>query len=250
MKRVLNRTKQVAVTSIFLGLLFTASSFTFGLVEGAPLAENIPQEKVSGEKVQRVKITVNKDGKETKIDTTFNLPDEKKIKAKVDSILKNLDVEEVGTGKSKYIIHRTGKDVKWNALNGEKFPAEEQFDIMIQNGDSGTAKRQKRVLHIRRNGDLMSIGSSDCDQLIPPPPPIPPHASRVFHQRFGGDPFAADPKDESIVSYEKKDIGKGLEKITIIRKKSIEHRQDQKIQVNVETKNESKNELEGKDANK
>ena len=113
MKRVLNRTKQVAVTSLFLGLLFTASSFTFGLVEGAPLAENIPQEKVSREKVQRVKITVYKDGKETKIDTTFNLPDEKEVKAKVDSILKNLDVEEVGMGKSKFIIHRTGKDVKW-----------------------------------------------------------------------------------------------------------------------------------------
>lgn len=234
MKRVLNLKKQVAVTSIFLGLLFTASSFTFGPVEDAPLAGNTSQEKV-----QRVKVTVNKDGKETKIDTTFNLSDEKAISVKVDSILNKLGIEGGGMGKSKVMIHRTGRDMNWNNPNGEKLPAEEQFEIMIQNGDSGKAPHAKKIFHIRRNGDLVSIGSSDGDHLMPPPP-IPPHAPMIFHHRFSGDPFAFDPKDESIISYDKKDIGKGLEKITIIRKKKMEHQQDQKVQVKVETVDDSK----------
>ena len=33
------------------------------------------------------------------------------------------------------------------------------------------------------------------------------------------DPFSFHPTDPSIVSYRKKDVGKGLEKITIVRKK-------------------------------
>ncbi|MEI6276755.1 MAG: hypothetical protein WCP08_12235 [Prolixibacteraceae bacterium] len=35
------------------------------------------------------------------------------------------------------------------------------------------------------------------------------------------DSFAFDPGDTTIVSYKKKDMGKGLEKITIVRKKAI-----------------------------
>lgn len=49
-----------------------------------------------------------------------------------------------------------------------------------------------------------------------------PH--RVKGYRVSGhpsrDPFAFDPADTSIVSYQKKDVGKGLEKITIVRKKA------------------------------
>jgi hypothetical protein len=36
------------------------------------------------------------------------------------------------------------------------------------------------------------------------------------------DPFAFDPTDTTIVSYNKKDMGKGLEKITIVRKKAVQ----------------------------
>ena len=35
------------------------------------------------------------------------------------------------------------------------------------------------------------------------------------------DPFAFDPADTTIVSYKKKDMAKGLEKITIVRKKAL-----------------------------
>ena len=35
------------------------------------------------------------------------------------------------------------------------------------------------------------------------------------------DPFSFDPGDQDIVSFKKKDLGKGLERITIVRKKSV-----------------------------
>jgi hypothetical protein len=36
------------------------------------------------------------------------------------------------------------------------------------------------------------------------------------------DPFAFDPTDPTIVSYQKKDVGKDEEKITIVRKKAVQ----------------------------
>ena len=59
-----------------------------------------------------------------------------------------------------------------------------------------------------------------------------------FH--FGADPFSFDTKDESIISYEKKDIGKGLEKITIIRKKRVESEINKDVEVKVEVSDDQK----------
>jgi len=59
---------------------------------------------------------------------------------------------------------------------------------------------------------------------MPPMPPRPPRPPFIFEGQFNADQFAVDSKDESIISYEKKDIGKGLEKITIIRKKRPENK--------------------------
>ena len=53
----------------------------------------------------------------------------------------------------------------------------------------------------------------------------------------GGDPFAMDPDNKDIVSYDRKDIGKGLEKITIVRKKhDPEAKKEVKVQVHVQDK--------------
>ena len=75
----------------------------------------------------------------------------------------------------------------------------------------------------------------------PPPPPVPPFPkSNSSYLQFGVDPFSFDTKDASIISYEKKDIGKGLEKITIIRKKRDESDTNKDLEVKVEVTDDQK----------
>ncbi len=217
MKRLLSLKNSIMVTSGLIGLLFTASSFSFGPVDAALLTGDPPQKKE-----QRVKVVVNRDGKQIKIDTTFNLPDEKMVQLKVDSMLKHLDLGGFTSGGSDIVIHRGGKRLSFNHSEGSNFPGNEEIDINIQHGDSGKMRNERRIIHIRGN---------ENDELIAPLPPPPPHAPvMMIRKRLGGDSFAFDPNDESVISYDKKDIGKGLEKITIIRKKQADR--DVKKEVN------------------
>lgn len=226
---------RVVAASIFAGLLFTFSSFTFGPVDNATLADDLPQKKV-----QRVKVVVNKDGKETKIDTTFNLPDEKMINFKVDSMLKKLDVDGIVSNESGVVIHRGGKAMYLNHPKGANLPGEEQFDIFIQHGDSGKMTHKKKIIRIGE-GENFSFGNAEGDLLVPPPPPPPmPPFPIEFRQRFSGDPFAFDPGDAAIISYDKKDIGKGLEKITIIRKKQAGNNPKKEVKVQVDVSDDVK----------
>ncbi|MEI7523611.1 MAG: hypothetical protein WCJ95_04745 [Mariniphaga sp.] len=214
MKRVLNLRNTVVFSLGLVGLLFLASSFTFGPTEDAQLAGNDPQKKE-----QRIKVMVNVDGKTTKIDTTFNLPDEKNINEKVDSMLSNLDCAGMGHHKGNRMIFRSDKAMKFHHKGMGNDQGDEQFDIVIQNGDSGKMCNAHKMFCVRTFGNEPNEAENDEDEMAPPPPPMPPHVPMMFHHGFGGDPFAFDTKDESVVSYEKKDIGNGLEKITIVRKK-------------------------------
>ena len=236
MKHLLFLQKRVAMTSLFIGLLLTATSFTFGPVDDAKLLDNVPQKKV-----QRVKVMVNKDGKETTIDTTFNLPDEKAIQHKIDSMLSKMDIKGMGLDKSNIVIHRKGNGVQFNSKDGKNLRGDQQFDITILGGDSGKTKLERKIIRIGKDGGVYSLTGPGGDHMVPPPPPpVPGHARVIYHQRFGGDPFAFDAKDESVVSYDKKDIGKGLEKITIIRKKKTESTEFKQVEVRVETSDETK----------
>ena len=123
--------------------------------------------------------------------------------------------------------------------NGDKFPSEEQFDIMIQRGDSGMEKRMKKMDCMGDDDNLNLSDDIESDELLPPPPP-PPFPEMMFQQQFGDDSFAFDSKDKSIISYEKKDIGKGLEKITIIRKKQAEHKNREEVEVKTEVTGNTK----------
>jgi hypothetical protein len=234
MKRSLNLRNKVAIATIFIGLLFTASSFTFGPVDGTISADNGPQKKE-----QRVKVTVNQNGKETKIDTTFNLPDEKMIQVKVDSMLKKMEINGIGPDMKNIVIHRRGKHMNWNSKEGDKFSGNEQYDIMVQVGDSGKCKQEKRIIRFDEDGDFSGFSDAEGD-LLPPPPPPPPHSTMMTHKRMVGDPYSFDTKDESVISYEKKDIGNGLEKITIIRKKKADQKGNSKVSVKVESSDDSK----------
>jgi len=234
MKRVLSLRNRVVVGAVLSVLLFSASSFTFSPFVDAPLADNPPQKKE-----QRVKVIVKKDGKETKIDTTFNLPDEKMINAKVDSMLKKFDIEGMESKKFDVLIQQhPGKRMKF-INRGENLPGDEQFDVMILEGDSGLTKHVRKIIRVSGNGDVISMGDSEDNEFLPPPPPPPPPPF-MMNGQFSGDPFSFDTNDASIISYDKKDIGKGLEKITIIRKKNIGRNEDKEVRVRVETLDDSK----------
>ena len=214
MKRVLNLRNTVVFSLGLVGLLFLTSSFTFGPTEDAQLVGNDPQKKE-----KRVKVIVRVDGNETKIDTAFNIPDEKIANEKIDSILSKIDGEGTGHHRPGHVLIMNDKMMKFHHRAMNNSPADEQFNILIQDNDSGKLCKAKKVICIKTDDDDQMIEEIDDDQMFPPPPPMPCCAPSMYHHSFGSDPFAFDTKDESVVSYEKKDIGNGLEKITIIRKK-------------------------------
>ena len=229
--------KRIVVTSGFAAMLFIASSFTFGPVD-APLVDNAPQKKE-----QHVKVVINRGGKEIKIDTTFNLVDEKMINFKVDSILNNLDIKGIEKSASDMVSRRGGKARYWNHLSRGNFPGAEQFDTLIQNGDSGMVVHKHKIVRMGEGDDNLAVDDQDGDNLMPPPPPPPPPMPPFpfeYNQSFNIDPFAFDAKDNAIISYDRKDIGKGLEKITIIRKKQITHDQKKEVNVKVDVLDEPK----------
>ena len=177
MKRELSLRNRLVSSAALIALLLTASSFTFNPSVDAPLAGDGHQKKE-----QKVKVIVKKEGKEMKIDTTFNFPDEKMINFKVDSMLSKLGIEE---------------------------------------NDSGMTRHMKKIIHMGDEGNVISPDDLNNSDLMPPPPPPPPPP--FMNGQFGTDPFAFGTNNASIISYTKKDIGKGLEKITIIRKKQTEY---------------------------
>ncbi len=172
-----------------------------------------------------------------KIDTTFDFQDKKVIQMKVDSILKKLEVTNGKSGEPNIVILKGGKNMHSITKSGSNLPGEEHFQIFVSNGDTGDVKCEKKVIRIAHGGNLTAFDSDG--ELIPPPPPVPPFHMKSF-KLSGGDPFAMDPDDKDIISYDKKDIGKGLEKITIIRKKQSSKSEEKEVQVKVEVSDEQK----------
>lgn len=228
MKRPFNFRNELALTAFCTGLWLTSTAFTIMPAEGARLVDNAPQKKV-----QRVKVYITKDdgkvlitkddgkvfitkedGKETIIDTTFNLPNEKMIKDKADSILLNLDIDKAGP-RNKVFIFRDGKGMDSFIAADKNMPGDEQIEVIVQDSDSDNVASARKIIRIKG----VRSEALDNDEFLPPPPPMPPMGmgQSRFHQR--GDSYAFDTKDESVISYEKKDMGDGMEKITIIRKK-------------------------------
>jgi hypothetical protein len=188
----------------YLGLFLATTLLSYG--QTAEKKAPAPKEQ---KKEQHVKVMVSQNGKVVEIDTTFNFADEKVVKFKVDSILTTLNVTGPGSSDNKVIMIRKGKDMYMSHPGGNG-PGEEQISVFY-----------------------------DGKVPPPPPPPMPGMHIRSF-QMHGGDPFAMDSNDQDIVTYEKKDIGKGLEKITIVRKKRPENQQSKEVEVKVEVDEETK----------
>lgn len=204
-------------------VLIVASSFTIEPIDQIDFTSDQPQKKE-----QRIKVMVNKNGKTTQIDTTFTTFDEKKIQLIIDSVLKKVEMGGMDMKGKHIMIVNKGK-----AMKKDGHP--DSMCVMVITGDSSKHINTHKVMKFD-NGKSMIImnegGQGDFDFSVPPPPPPP--GFNMIHKSMR-DPFAFDPTDKSIESYNKKDLGKGREKITIIRKKSVEQTDQQDIQVKVIT---------------
>jgi len=209
----------------FLGLFLAATLLSYGQTTKSATAAKSEQKKE-----QQVKVMVSQNGKVTKIDTTFNFADEKLIQLKVDSLLKKLEVVNGKAGESNVIIMRG------MGPNG----GNRQYSVMYQNCDSNGVKSGKKVVMIG-NGNGIATFDSDGGMMMPPPPPPPPPPFHMNGFKMSrSDPFAMDPDNKDIISYDKKDIGKGLEKITIVRKKHTPGAEGKEVEMKVEVTEDDK----------
>lgn len=208
-----------------LGLFLAATLLSYGQT-----TKSVPATKGEQKKEQHVKVMVSHNGKVTKIDTTFNFADEKLIQLKVDSLLKKLEVVKGKAGEANVIIMRG------MGPNG----GTRHYSVMYQNCDSNGVKSGNKVVMIG-NGKGIATFDSDGDMMMPPPPPPPPPPFHVNGFKMTrSDPFAMDPDNKDIISYDKKDIGKGLEKITIVRKKHTPRAEGKEVEMKVEVTEDDK----------
>ena len=209
----------------FLGLFLATTLLSLGQTTKSATATKSDQKKE-----QHVKVMVSQNGKVTKIDTTFNFVDEKLIQLKVDSLLKKLEVVKGKAGESNVIIMRG-----MGSSGGNR-----TYRVMYNNSDSNGVKGEKKIVMIGNGNDIATF-DSDGDMMLPPPPPPPPPPFHMNGFRMTrSDPFAMDPGNKDIISYNKKDIGKGLEKITIVRKKHTPGAEGKEVEMKVEVTDDDK----------
>ena len=217
-----------------LGLFLASTIFSFAQEKTAQQTE-----KATKKNEQRIKVMVNQDGKQIKIDTTFSLPDEKMIQFKVDSLLQKLGVNNGKEGEPNIVIFRGGRGMTMSHHHAEGMPGESQIEMIYQKGDSGQVPNVHKVIRVRgKNMETVDV-AGDMEPPMPPMPPVPPFHMRGFSMTTG-DPFAMDPNDKDIITYDKKDLGKGLEKITIVRMKHTPEADAKEVQVKVELDDQKK----------
>ncbi len=217
-----------------LGLFLASTIFSFAQDKTGQQTE-----KAKKKSEQRIKVMVNQDGKQIKIDTTFNLPDEKMVQFKVDSLLHKLGVNEGNAGEPNIVILRGPNRMSMSRHHADGKPGEEQIELFYQKGDSNQVKNVRKVIRVRGESMETVDVTGDMEPPMPPMPPVPPHHMRGFKMTTG-DPFAMDPNDKDIITYDKKDLGKGLEKITIVRKKHTTEADSKEVQVKVEVDDQKK----------
>ncbi len=210
-----------------LGLFFAATVLSFGQTEKAKTTEKATQKSE-----QHVKVMLKQNGNTIELDSTFHLGGEKEVQLKVDSILKKLEVGNGKSGEPHVVIMRRGGKTSMTSHAGNRMPGEVMYTVIAGDLDSGKVKGERKVMRMHDAGDFAIYQTDGGMVPPPPPPPMPPfgvHGFKISH----ADAFAMDPNDADIISYDKKDIGKGLEKITIVRKKHASQDESKEVEVQV-----------------
>jgi hypothetical protein len=168
-------------------------------------------------KQQNVKVVIRKDGQLIEKDTTIVTSDSKNY---------TITTKEM-TLAADSLYHSLGDDTNGKTVT---------VTVIQDNENGGTGSKAGTNTYTYTIGDsLQKNGSQKMVRKINGKPMIimeggegqtfdlPVRASSgttriVMHKMV--DPYAFDPRDPTIVSYKKKDVGKGEEKITIVRKKA------------------------------
>lgn len=187
-----------------------------------------PQEP---KKSRHIKMIKTENGKTVELDTVLTNDDVfvwegdtisplKHIKQFNDNI-RHVDVNvdhRNGNEKVMIVKHRNGKGGKPMILN-----IDSDKDMGIITEDTDSLGKKVIVRKMIKGGDanhMMYFRHGDMNGFPPPPPPPPvppvPHMKMMRMQHAGQDINLSDP---NIVSFKKKDIKGGLEKIEIVRKK-------------------------------
>ena len=121
-----------------------------------------------------------------------------------------------------FFKHRGGKSGEpmiWNMDSGD------DLEIITEDVDSLGKRIVVRKRMMDGADDVMAFTNGDFDMIAPPAPPTPPMPPvppfshvRMMKMQHGGQ--IIDLNDPNVVSYKKKDVKGGMEKIEIIRKKS------------------------------
>lgn len=175
------------------------------------------------EKSRHVRMVKIVDGKKASIDTVFTNDDV--------FVWQGDTINPVKHGE-KFIVHSFGKgDGKANVMvfkqkgsdKGEPmffdFKTVDDMDVVADSGDSIGKKIIVRKMRKGGPGDRMIYLNERGPGHFPPVPPVPPAPPVPHIMKFKHSGQLIDLNDPNVISYKKKDLKGGLEKIEIIRKK-------------------------------
>jgi hypothetical protein len=197
------KNKLQILSASIISLLFL-SSFTFSTGK-ITFADDETKKK-------RVITTIDSTELENLMETTLHDFDFKIIHEKIDSVLENIDIQ-IDSIESRIII--VIKD-SIRVLNLEELKNcsasfdSRKFEIHCK---MDSLHREVFVFREPGNHKLRKI-------VIPPMPPLPPmpkFPKDILNENY--DRYSFDPDDKDIISYDKKDMRNGREKIVIVRKK-------------------------------
>ena len=150
---------------------------------------------------------------------------EKHIKMlKVDDNGKKTEIDTVVQGDQVFVWQGDtigGKELKWISKDGF------EMDEMHKNQEM---KFEYKIEDDGKGNVFFLKSDKDGDQLMmppmPPEAPFPPHAPHVMMFRNNKNKNVIDLSDPGIISYDKKLLKNGTEKITIVRKKVDENEEE------------------------
>lgn len=209
-------------------LMFGMAGLTAVLLSSFVLSENDDNGQ-QPKKSRHVRLVKIENGKKMEIDTVF---------ATDDVFIWHGDTINPMKHKGGMMVHSFGKgDGKANVMifkhqDGQEgdpvfldVETDDNMDVLTENSD--TTGKKIMIRRMKRGGpggDVMFFNGMGPDHFppVPPVPPAPPvpHV-KMFGIQHGGK--VIDLNDPNVISYKKKDLSGGREKIEIIRKKTEEN---------------------------
>ena len=215
-------------------LVLLLSAFSFSASAPMPDEAFLPQKK---EVTRHVKIKLDQNGKTVELDTVFTGMTDDEIQQEIDNFMDKHDGE-----RKKFEVEMR---VFADSVKKSMLPGMDSLKNQIVFIQKNMPKSCIRVMHGKAlrdsllqykvqvvEGDSMRVfvhkGKNDSDVIVwngkisippvPPLPKLPPLPPQHMMHGFHFDRYSFDAHDANVISYQRKKLSKGREKITIIRK--------------------------------